>query len=167
MNRHQLCFVVAAFAARLTSLAWSKRNERKLRAAGAREFGRLNSQALALAHLAFYTAAPVEAALRGKGPSRRVGWLGVALYTVAMGMLLWVCRALGPSCSTRKGNHAGSNPAGNFFSMVCRAARQASASASCRAAPAGSAVRAQASFRPSDSTWTTTERPIRPGSSVT
>jgi isoprenylcysteine carboxyl methyltransferase (ICMT) family protein YpbQ len=96
MNRNQLCFVAAAFAARLASLAWSKRNERKLRAAGAREFGHLNSRALALAHLAFYAAAPVEATLRGRGPSPRVGWLGVALYTVAMGMLVWVCRALGP-----------------------------------------------------------------------
>jgi isoprenylcysteine carboxyl methyltransferase (ICMT) family protein YpbQ len=96
MNRRQLCFVAMAFAARLTSLAWSKRNERRLRAAGAREFGRFNSRALALAHLAFYAAAPVEAALRGREPSRRVGWLGVALYTVAMGMLVWVWRALGP-----------------------------------------------------------------------
>ena len=52
---------------------------------------------MALAHLAFYAAAPVEAALRGRRrPSRRVGWLGVALYIAALGMLIWVCRALGP-----------------------------------------------------------------------
>jgi isoprenylcysteine carboxyl methyltransferase (ICMT) family protein YpbQ len=96
MNRRQLCFVAAAFAARLTSVAWSKRNERRLRAAGAREFGRLNSRVLALAHLTFYVAAPIESVLRDRRPSRGVGWLGVALYTAAMGMLVWVCRALGP-----------------------------------------------------------------------
>lgn len=53
-------FIILAVAFRLITLAISIKNERKLKAAGAMEFGEINTRVLALSHIAFYLCAITE-----------------------------------------------------------------------------------------------------------
>jgi isoprenylcysteine carboxyl methyltransferase (ICMT) family protein YpbQ len=87
------CFVVAALL-RLGSLFVSKRNEARLRAEGAEEFGAGNTRLIALLHATFYVAAFAEGWWRGTQMDA-LAWFGVALYGVAMLVLLYVIRELG------------------------------------------------------------------------
>ncbi|WP_420963915.1 isoprenylcysteine carboxylmethyltransferase family protein [Brucella sp. IR073] len=88
-------FIVAAILFRLATLAISVRNERRLKAEGATEFGHTNSVVLALAHTAFYLAAAAEAAFRGMPPFDAVTWIGLVLYFFGAAMLVAVIRILG------------------------------------------------------------------------
>lgn len=82
------------FAIRLVSLSVSVQNEKRLIAAGARQFGSKNSKLLAAAHTAYYFAALAESHLRGAAFDT-VSAAGAALTAFALAMLFYVIRALG------------------------------------------------------------------------
>lgn len=87
-------FVLLAVLFRLATLAVSIRNERRLKAEGAVEFGAANSTVLALAHVLYYLAAIAEGFWRD-APLDAVSYAGFALYGFGMVMLLAVMRLLG------------------------------------------------------------------------
>jgi isoprenylcysteine carboxyl methyltransferase (ICMT) family protein YpbQ len=87
-------FIVAAFVYRFVMLAVSIRNEKALRAGGAKEFGAGNSKALAGAHIAFYLAASAEGIVRDSRFDF-ISALGLVLYLVGAVMLFVVARLLG------------------------------------------------------------------------
>ena len=89
-----IAFFALAVVLRLASIFVSKRNEARLRAAGAREYGAGNTRLLTLFHVAFYVCAFVEAWWRGSRIDAWT-WLGLALYAFAMFVLLHVIRDLG------------------------------------------------------------------------
>jgi isoprenylcysteine carboxyl methyltransferase (ICMT) family protein YpbQ len=86
-------FFAAAVFLRLVSLGVSRRNERSLQSAGAREFGAANSTVLALLHAGFYAAGLAEGLWRGAQLDGVAG-CGMVLYALSMGMLVVVCREL-------------------------------------------------------------------------
>ena len=87
-------FIVAAFAYRFAMLAVSIRNEKRLKAEGATEFGASTSRWLAIAHVAFYLAATAEGLLRAS-PLDAVSAAGFAIYLFGAIMLFVVSRLLG------------------------------------------------------------------------
>jgi isoprenylcysteine carboxyl methyltransferase (ICMT) family protein YpbQ len=89
-----IVFIVAAFAYRFAMLAVSIRNEKRLRAEGATEYGAAVSRWLAIAHVAFYLAATAEGLVRD-APLDAVGIVGLAIYLFGAVMLLVVSRLLG------------------------------------------------------------------------
>lgn len=86
-------FLIAAFL-RLGSLLVSKRNEARLRADGAEEFGASNSKVIAAVHATFYVANFAEGWWR-ETQMDALAWSGIALYGAAMLVLLQVIRELG------------------------------------------------------------------------
>lgn len=82
------------FAIRLVSLSISIRNEVRLIAEGAKQFGEKNSKLLAAAHIAYHFAALAEAHLCGASFDA-VSTAGAALTAFALAMLFYVIRALG------------------------------------------------------------------------
>ena len=89
-----LYFVIAAFVFRFAMLGVSIRNEKALKAAGAREFGTKNSLWLALTHVAFYVAAAWEGLSRGEAFDA-VSALGLCIYLFGAVSLVAVVRILG------------------------------------------------------------------------
>jgi isoprenylcysteine carboxyl methyltransferase (ICMT) family protein YpbQ len=89
-----LAFTLFAVACRVASLAVSLRHEAALKRAGAVEYGKLNSNVLALCHVLFYVAALWEGWARGPVLDM-TAYAGIALYVVAMLLLLHVVRLLG------------------------------------------------------------------------
>ena len=94
MSPGLVAFFVVAAVLRLGSLFVSIRNEARLRAEGAEEFGAGNSRLMASLHALFYVGAFTESWWRESqiGPW---AWLGFALYGGAMLVLLHVVRELG------------------------------------------------------------------------
>lgn len=86
---------LAAAAARIASVAVSKRHEAKLRAKGAVEHGALNTKLLAVVHGLYYFAAFGEGWARGTRFDA-ISILGLVIFVVAMLMLVWIVRLLGP-----------------------------------------------------------------------
>lgn len=83
-----------ALSVRLVSLFVSLRNERRLKSAGAVEYGKGNSMILTLSHIAFYALCLWE----GVCDNRHVNGLsffGVGLFCFSMLMLFLVIRQLG------------------------------------------------------------------------
>jgi isoprenylcysteine carboxyl methyltransferase (ICMT) family protein YpbQ len=87
-------FVVAAFVFRLGTLAISVRNEKRMKAEGAREFGRANSLVLGILHTAIYMAAIGEGWWRAVRVDA-VSVAGMALYAIGAVGLVVVIRELG------------------------------------------------------------------------
>jgi isoprenylcysteine carboxyl methyltransferase (ICMT) family protein YpbQ len=87
-----IVFVVAA-GLRFGALAVSMRNEKALKAQGAREYGRRTSRLLALAHTLFYLGALAEGLCRGTQPT---SWttVGLILYGLSVIAFVLVWRAL-------------------------------------------------------------------------
>ena len=94
MSTTLIVFFVFAALLRLGSLFVSKRNEARLRAEGAEEFGAGNTRLMAVLHATFYVAAFVEGWWRGSHMDA-LAWFGLALYGVSMLVLLYVIRELG------------------------------------------------------------------------
>lgn len=80
---------VAFFALRLVSLSFSIRNEKRLLRLGAKQYGKLNSLLLTLAHLAYYFGALYEAYVRGISFDG-LSALGLGIMLFAYGMLFYV-----------------------------------------------------------------------------
>ncbi len=93
MHLSLLSVFFVAMLLRLGSLALSLRNEKALKAQGAREYGRQTSLLLALAHTAFYAGVLIEGVLRGTQPT---GWttVGLILYGVSVMAFVLVWRGL-------------------------------------------------------------------------
>eukprot|EP00913_Durusdinium_trenchii_P021321 g20034.t1 len=89
-----LVFVMAA-AARIASVMVSKRHERDLRAAGAVEYGAVNTRIIALVHTLFYIAAFAEG-WRRDTTFDGLSMAGLCVLTLAFLMLVWIIRLLGP-----------------------------------------------------------------------
>ena len=87
-------FVVLAGVLRVAALLVSIRNEKRMKAAGAAEYGSGTSTLLALAHIAFYLAAIAEGFWRAL-PVSIVTFAGLILYGLAMCALIWVMVTLG------------------------------------------------------------------------
>jgi isoprenylcysteine carboxyl methyltransferase (ICMT) family protein YpbQ len=82
-------FVLVAVLLRITTLAVSIRNERRLKADYAVEFGSTNSMLLALAHALFYASAATEGLWRSD-PVDGITYVGFCVYGFGMVMLLVV-----------------------------------------------------------------------------
>jgi isoprenylcysteine carboxyl methyltransferase (ICMT) family protein YpbQ len=89
-----VCFFVTALCFRLITLAVSLRHERQLKANGAVEYGKANSTALTLLHVAFYLSAFLEALRHPQAPDWRT-WFGLTLYLIGSLFLVLVIRLLG------------------------------------------------------------------------
>ena len=85
---------------RLAELVWAKRNERWLRANGAKEFGARHYPAIVLLHTGFLTSLAVEAWLRG--PQFHPQWRAiVTLLLAAFAFRYWCLTALGKYWNTK------------------------------------------------------------------
>lgn len=87
-------FVVVAVVFRVGTLLVSVRNERRLKAEGAREFGRGNSLVLGALHTGIYVAAIAEGWWRGARVDD-IAVAGMVLYGVGAIALVIVIRTLG------------------------------------------------------------------------
>ncbi|UUP18562.1 isoprenylcysteine carboxyl methyltransferase family protein [Nitratireductor thuwali] len=96
MQSITVLFIASALVFRFGTLGVSIRNERRLKARGAREFGAANSILLALLHILFYAAAIVEWAYSGTTGLTAVQAGGMALYLFAAVMLVIIIRTLHP-----------------------------------------------------------------------
>lgn len=86
-------FFVTAVVLRMVSLAVSRRNERRLQAAGAVEHGAGTSNALAALHTFFYLGCAAEGLWRDTAVDA-VSFLGMALFAFGMTVLAWVVVSL-------------------------------------------------------------------------
>lgn len=85
---------------RLGELAWSKRNERRLRARGAVEYGRSHYPAMVALHVGWLASMLIEARRAGAAPSAvRVFALGA--FVAAQPLRYWSIASLGDRWSTR------------------------------------------------------------------
>jgi isoprenylcysteine carboxyl methyltransferase (ICMT) family protein YpbQ len=89
-----------ALALRLASLAWSRRNERRLRQRGAVEYGAETSQLLALLHTLIYLACLLEG-VTGGARLDPLALIGLGLYGLSLLALGWVMAQLGPLWTVR------------------------------------------------------------------
>ncbi len=89
-----ILFIVAAFAYRFAMLGVSIKNEKRLRANGALEYGAATSRWLAVAHVAFYLAATAEGLIRDT-PLDWISAIGFLVYLFGAVMLFVVSRLLG------------------------------------------------------------------------
>ena len=80
-----ICF----FVLRLISLAFSIRNEKRLLKNGAKQYGKINSLLLTLAHIAYYFGALYEAYIKGVD-FNTLSMAGVGVMAFAYGMLFYV-----------------------------------------------------------------------------
>jgi isoprenylcysteine carboxyl methyltransferase (ICMT) family protein YpbQ len=93
-------FFAVAVLLRFASLFVSKRNEARLRAGGAEEFGARNTRRLTVLHITFYGAALLEGLWRGSQIDAWT-WLGLAIYVFAMLVLAYVIHELGALWSVK------------------------------------------------------------------
>lgn len=87
-------FIAVAVAFRLTALAISIRNEKRMLQHGAIEHHATTSLILTIAHISFYIAAIAEGLWRAS-PVSAVSVIGLILYGLAMCALVWVIYTLG------------------------------------------------------------------------
>jgi isoprenylcysteine carboxyl methyltransferase (ICMT) family protein YpbQ len=94
MDSALVIFFGFAVVLRLVSVFISRRNEVRLRAQGAEEYGAGNSKLIVVLHTAFYIAALLEGWWRGSQVDA-LTWWGVALYLFSMLALVYVIYELG------------------------------------------------------------------------
>ena len=87
-------FILLAIAVRLATLAVSIRNEARMKAEGAHEYGARTTRTLAAEHVAFYLAAIAEGLL-GQSGFDTATLAGLCLYAFAIAALFWVIAVLG------------------------------------------------------------------------
>ncbi len=95
-----ILIALAAIAFRLATLVVSVSNEKRLKAAGAVEFGAGNTRLLAIAHTVFYLAAIAEGVLRGSS-FNGISAAGLAIYAFGAVALLLVLRDIGPQWTVK------------------------------------------------------------------
>ncbi len=87
-------FYIAAVLFRVWTIVLSAKHERALKRAGALEFHRTTSLALAAVHAGFYIAVLVEGSLR-KPPLGGLSYAGIALYVAGAATMVYAMRLLG------------------------------------------------------------------------
>lgn len=80
---------IVFFIIRLISLSFSIRNEKRLLQKGAKQYGKLNSLLLTLAHIAYYAGALYEAYSQAT-EFNVISLVGLGVMTFAYGVLLYV-----------------------------------------------------------------------------
>ena len=85
---------------RLGELAWSKRNERRLRERGAVEYGRSHYPAMVMLHAGWLTSTLVETRRPSPVPAN-VRALALGAFVVAQPLRYWAIASLGDRWSTR------------------------------------------------------------------
>jgi methyltransferase len=85
---------------RLGELAWSKRNERRLRARGAVEYGRSHYPAMVALHAGWLASMIIESRRTGAAP-RVVRGLALGAFVAAQPLRYWAIASLGDRWSTR------------------------------------------------------------------
>ena len=80
---------------RLTSLFVSIRNERRLKQAGAKEYGNRNTAILAILHIVFYLGAFVEGYINRVQFDQTTA-IGIGVYVFSIAVLFYVIRQLSP-----------------------------------------------------------------------
>ncbi|MDO4696587.1 MAG: isoprenylcysteine carboxyl methyltransferase family protein [Neisseria sp.] len=86
---------IIIFAIRLYSLSISVRNEKRLIAEGARQYGTANSKLMALLHIVYYFCSLAESQLRSVRFDA-VSALGLSAVLLSFAALFYVIRQLGP-----------------------------------------------------------------------
>jgi len=86
---------------RLGELAWSRRNEQRLRARGAVEHGRSHYPAMVLLHTAWLAGMTAESLLDGRRPGRRVRRVALIALLLAQPLRYWAIASLGDRWTTR------------------------------------------------------------------
>ncbi len=86
---------------RLGELAWSRRNERRLRERGAVEHGRSHYPAMVLLHTAWLAGMTAESLLDGRAPGRGVRRTALAALLLAQPLRYWAIASLGDRWTTR------------------------------------------------------------------
>jgi methyltransferase len=100
-RRHVATATVAAVAVqRLGELAWSKRNEGRLRARGAVEYGRSHYPAMVALHIGWLASMLIEARRGGGGP-KTLRVLALGAFVAAQPLRYWAIASLGDRWSTR------------------------------------------------------------------
>jgi isoprenylcysteine carboxyl methyltransferase (ICMT) family protein YpbQ len=89
-----LYLFIAAFLIRLVSLFISIRNEKRLKAEGAIEYGKTNSLILTLAHIAYYSSVLIEL-LNNQPVFNSTSLSGLLIFAFSMVALFAVIHALG------------------------------------------------------------------------
>jgi methyltransferase len=92
--------VAAAAVQRLGELAWSKRNEGRMRARGAVEYGRSHYPAMVALHIGWLASMLVETRRAGGGP-KAVRVLALGAFVAAQPLRYWAIASLGDRWSTR------------------------------------------------------------------
>lgn len=93
--------VAALVTQRLVELAWSRRNERRLRARGAVEHGRSHYPAMVLLHTGWLVGMAVEPAVAGRAPGARVRRLAWSALLLVQPLRYWAIASLGDRWTTR------------------------------------------------------------------
>jgi methyltransferase len=100
-SRHVVTLAVAVVAAqRVGELAWSRRNERRLRDRGAVEFGASHYPAMVALHVGWLAGMLVETR-RSAGGSRAVRLAALGGFVIAQPLRYWAIATLGDRWSTR------------------------------------------------------------------
>lgn len=90
MDSSLVLFFGAALAWRIFTLVVSAKNERRLKAAGATEYGVLNSKLIRVVHAAYYLCAFLEGYWRAAQTGETTLWgIGLYLFSVAILGLVW------------------------------------------------------------------------------
>lgn len=106
MVRRNTCssapWLVGALATqRLLELAWSRRNERRLRARGAVEHGRAHYPAMVLLHAGWLVGMAVEPMVATRTPGRGVRRVAWAALLIVQPLRYWAIASLGDRWTTR------------------------------------------------------------------
>lgn len=88
--------VILVALQRLAELAWSRRNEETLRAAGGQEFGAAHYPLIVIVHMAW-----LIALFAGIAPDAPVHWPLIVIFAGLQILRLWVIASLGPYWTTR------------------------------------------------------------------
>jgi methyltransferase len=93
--------VAAIYAERLVELGVSRRNARRLLAAGGAESGRGHYAPMVLFHAAFPAACALEVLSLGRRFPVPLGWIALGLVALAQALRWWCMAALGGRWTTR------------------------------------------------------------------
>ena len=95
MSTSIIILFILFFGLRLSTLVISIKNEKRLKQAGAREYGAVNSHVLALLHVVFYFSSLAEGYL-DQVQFDRITIIGILLYVLSMVALFYVIQQLSP-----------------------------------------------------------------------
>jgi methyltransferase len=96
-----LVLILALYVERLVELVVSRRNIRRLRARGGREYGRGHFPAMVLFHALFPVVAVAEVLILDRAFPGPVGWIFLAVAVLSQALRWWTIITLGEAWSVR------------------------------------------------------------------